>query len=92
MFQENRRVLGENAAVQFKYEWPIRFDYLDTIDGGNLSTQVHPRPDYIRKILAKPILRMNAITLSLPSRTLGFILGLQMIVTQRSSVKLWKNP
>ncbi len=49
MFQENRRVLGENAAVQFKYEWPIRFDYLDTIDGGNLSTQVHPRPDYIRK-------------------------------------------
>lgn len=48
MFAQNNNVLG-NAANQFKYEWPIRFDYLDTIDGGNLSTQVHPRPDYIKK-------------------------------------------
>lgn len=48
MFTQNNNVLG-NAANQFKYEWPIRFDYLDTIDGGNLSTQVHPRPDYIKK-------------------------------------------
>jgi mannose-6-phosphate isomerase class I len=49
MYLQNRNVLGENAANQFKYEWPIRFDYLDTIDGGNLSVQVHPRPNYIRK-------------------------------------------
>ena len=49
MYQENKNVLGKNAAKQFKYEWPIRLDYLDTIDGGNLSTQVHPRPNYIRE-------------------------------------------
>lgn len=49
MFQENNRVLGKTAANQFKYEWPIRLDYLDTVDGDNLSTQVHPRPNYIRK-------------------------------------------
>ena len=49
MFQENRRILGAAAAQRFQYEWPIRLDYLDTIDGGNLSTQVHPRPDYIRQ-------------------------------------------
>ncbi len=48
MYLQNERVLGRNAARQFKYEWPIRLDYLDTIDGGNLSTQVHPKPNYIR--------------------------------------------
>jgi mannose-6-phosphate isomerase class I len=49
MYQENRRVLGAEAARQFGHEWPIRFDYLDTVSGGNLSVQCHPRPDYIRR-------------------------------------------
>lgn len=49
MFAHNRNLLGPRAAAQFIHEWPIRFDYLDTIDGGNLSVQVHPRPDYIKK-------------------------------------------
>ncbi|MGD8778686.1 MAG: class I mannose-6-phosphate isomerase [Ignavibacteria bacterium] len=48
MYQNHKDVLGK-AADQFKYEWPIRLDYLDTIDGGNLSTQVHPCPNYIKK-------------------------------------------
>ncbi len=49
MYLQNKNVLGDSASKQFKYEWPVRFDYLDTIDGGNLSVQVHPRPNYIRK-------------------------------------------
>ena len=49
MFQENERTLGEEESKQFKYEWPIRLDYLDTINGGNLSTQVHPRQNYIQR-------------------------------------------
>jgi len=49
MYHEKEKVLGKQAARQFRYEWPIRLDYLDTIDGGNLSTQVHPRPNFVRR-------------------------------------------
>lgn len=48
MLAQHRAVLGD-AAAAFGYKFPIRFDFLDTIDGGNLSVQVHPRPDYIRR-------------------------------------------
>jgi len=49
LFNDSAGVMGTDAARQFGTEWPVRFDYLDTMDGGNLSVQVHPRPDYIRE-------------------------------------------
>jgi mannose-6-phosphate isomerase class I len=48
MYREARQVLGEYAD-RFGYEFPIRFDFLDTMEGGNLSVQVHPRPKFIRE-------------------------------------------
>ena len=47
-YYDNRAVLGDYAAY-FGHEFPIRFDFLDTIEGGNLSLQCHPRPDFIRQ-------------------------------------------
>jgi len=41
-------ILGDHAA-RFGQQFPIRFDFLDTMSGGNLSVQCHPRPSYIRK-------------------------------------------
>ncbi|RLD21982.1 MAG: mannose-6-phosphate isomerase [Bacteroidetes bacterium] len=48
VFQQPEELLGRNVYSHFGAEFPIRFDFLDTIEGGNLSLQVHPLTDYIK--------------------------------------------
>ena len=49
VFRHPEELLGAHVVRRFGAEFPIRFDFLDTMGGGNLSLQVHPLADYIRE-------------------------------------------
>lgn len=49
VFYQPRQLLGEQVHARFGAEFPIRFDFLDTMGGQNLSLQVHPLTEYIQE-------------------------------------------
>ena len=49
VFYQPRQLLGDPVHGRFGDEFPIRFDFLDTMSGGNLSLQVHPLTEYIQE-------------------------------------------
>lgn len=55
LWWETEAVLGISVAARYGSYFPIRFDYLDTMGGTNLSCQVHPRMDYMRDEFGEPL-------------------------------------
>jgi mannose-6-phosphate isomerase class I len=55
LWAETDAVLGISVASRYGSYFPIRFDYLDTMSGTNLSFQVHPHVDYIRTEFGEPL-------------------------------------
>lgn len=54
VFFQTESLLGPKVEQAFGAEFPIRFDFLDTMEGGNLSLQVHPLKEYIREKFGMP--------------------------------------
>ncbi|TSA30296.1 MAG: mannose-6-phosphate isomerase [Verrucomicrobiaceae bacterium] len=54
VFNQPRALLGEPVYGRFGPEFPIRFDFLDTMGGGNLSFQVHPLTEFAREQFGIP--------------------------------------
>jgi mannose-6-phosphate isomerase class I len=54
MAAEGERILGQELAERFGTSFPIRFDYLDTLEGGHLSIQCHPSEEYAREVFGLP--------------------------------------
>ncbi len=59
MATESETVLGRELAARFGRSFPIRLDYLDTIEGGHLSIQCHPREGYMAAVFGLPYTQLE---------------------------------
>ncbi|MDY6853604.1 MAG: hypothetical protein SWO11_02690 [Thermodesulfobacteriota bacterium] len=47
--KEPKRIMGEKVNKRFKGIWPIRVNYDDCWEGGDMAIQIHPDSFYIKK-------------------------------------------
>lgn len=71
------RLLGEEVRKRFHTSFPIRFDYLDTVGGGNLSVHCHPRGDYMRNVFGWPYTQHETYYIMVGGRDRIVFLGLR---------------
>lgn len=83
VFTQSRKLLGDPVQARFGDEFPIRFDYLDTMGGGNLSLQVHPLTDYIREEFGIPYTQDESYYLMDAGNEANVFLGLKEVINPK---------
>ncbi len=53
-------VMGARVHDMFGTSFPVRFEYLDTVDGGNVPVRCHPRSAYMREVFGWPYTQHEA--------------------------------
>lgn len=71
------RMLGPEVTEKFGTSFPVRFDYLDTFEGGNLSVHVHPQADYMRDVFGWPYTQHETYYLMVGGEQNKVFLGLR---------------
>ena len=70
-------VLGAPVHATFGTSFPIRFDYLDTVGGGNLSVHCHPQSDYMQRVFGWPYTQHETYYVMVGGQDSKVFLGLQ---------------
>ncbi|AXK32739.1 hypothetical protein DVA86_08855 [Streptomyces armeniacus] len=70
-------VLGREVHARFGTSFPIRFDYLDTVGGGNLSIHCHPKEPYMRERFGWTYTQHETYYMTLGDETTRVFLGLR---------------
>ncbi|GLY74084.1 class I mannose-6-phosphate isomerase [Actinoallomurus iriomotensis] len=82
-----RDLLGEEVHRRFGTSFPIRFDYLDTMGGGNLSLHCHPREQYMREVFGWPYTQHETYYVTASEAGAQVLLGL----TEHADVDLMRR-
>jgi hypothetical protein len=70
-------LLGPDVHVRFGTSFPVRFDYLDTVDGGSLSVHCHPQAGYMARVFGWPYTQHETYYLMVAGEQSHVFLGLR---------------